>query len=222
LGIYYWRVEVYMGEVWVAMPVWKLTITATPPMPPVLVSPVTGIITNTLPLLTWNAAPGADRYEVQVDNDPYFKTPDAGGVTETDALTFAVTTLPKDGKYYWRVRSVNNLGVPGSWTLSRSFTFDTTPPAAPNLYLPTDNKTVTGMPTFQWYAVSGAYRYQFQYAKDTAFTDTVYTSAELGSSTVSHKPATGDLGVLYWRVRVRDAAGNWSAWSAYRTVTINP
>ncbi|MBI3159850.1 MAG: hypothetical protein HYZ26_09660, partial [Chloroflexi bacterium] len=41
-------------------------------------------------------------------------------------------------------------------------------------------------------------------------------------STYSHKPPFTQTGVFYWRVRARDVAGNWGAWSAVRSYTILP
>jgi hypothetical protein len=89
---------------------------------------------------------------------------------------------------------------------------------------------VVGTPAFSWLAASGASKYQFQYDDDTFvnnvvvpadFSSPVFTSAELTVLTIT-PPAMAANPISYsWRVRAKDAAGNWSAWSTPRTININ-
>ncbi len=69
-GLYYWRIRVRTGSDWSTPEVnryWKLTITPAAPPAPVLVSPTIGIVTSdTTPEFSWNAAAGADHYNIQV------------------------------------------------------------------------------------------------------------------------------------------------------------
>jgi hypothetical protein len=60
----------------------------------------------------------------------------------------------------------------------------------------------------------------FEYDDDPAYGSPEYTSAEI--TVLTHKPPAIALGSFYWRVRAKDAAGNWSPWSAARMVTITP
>ena len=83
-------------------------------------------------------------------------------------LSYTAATLP-DGKYFWRVRTVNYLDIPSKWSASRYFTVDTAAPAAPALSLPADGASVTAIPTFSWAASLTATRYQFQYDDDGGF-----------------------------------------------------
>ena len=51
---------------------------------PVLQSPVDGSATlDITPQLDWNAATDTSQYEIQIDNDPGFATPDGGTTAAT-------------------------------------------------------------------------------------------------------------------------------------------
>ncbi len=203
------------------------TVTVVPPVPvaPVLTAPVSGLVTNdNTPTLAWNTVAYANTYEIQIDTTYTFTVPLVQEVTGITTLNHTITALP-DGKYYWRVRArnVNPLSVAGAWSAYRSFTIDTTGPNAPVLSQPLNNPPgIRTMPTFIWLAAATANAYEFQYDNETNFTNPVtYTSPVL--TVLSHKPSlTMIVGTWYWRVRARDAVGNWGAWSAYRTLTILP
>ena len=201
------------------------TVTVVPPVPlkPVLTTPVSGLVTNNpSPTLAWNTVAYADTYEIQIDTTYTFLAPLVQEYVGITSLNHILDPLP-DGKYYWRVRARNVNNAAGAWAAYRYFTIDTTAPAAPVLSQPAENAPgIRTMPTFSWLGAATANAYQFQYDNDTAFSDPVsYTSPVL--TVLSHKPSlTMSVGTWYWRVRARDAVGNWGAWSPYRTLTILP
>jgi len=201
------------------------TVTVVPPVPlkPVLTAPVSGLVTNNpSPTLAWNTVAYADTYEIQIDTTYTFLAPLVQEYVGITSLNHILDPLP-DGKYYWRVRARNVNNAAGAWAAYRYFSIDTTAPAAPVLSQPAENAPgIRTMPTFSWLGAATANAYQFQYDNDTAFSDPVsYTSPVL--TVLSHKPSlTMSVGTWYWRVRARDAVGNWGAWSPYRTLTILP
>ena len=68
-------------------------------------------------------------------------------------------------------------------------------------------------------SVSGANQYNFVVATDAAFTNIL---TDVNVATTAYTPTTNyPVGPIYWKVRARDAAGNWSAFSPYRTLTIS-
>jgi len=225
VGKYEWVIKAKVGDNWVESPVRSLTIT--PPLlkAPVLVSPAPGAATNDdMPTLEWSPVVDAAAYEIWIDNGTAFTSREYaevvdGSLTDHEMLT----SLPADGRYYWKMRTINSLDVPGPWSAYRALVFDTLAPAVPKLYTPANNATVKGTPSFTWLAVTGGKYYQFQVttSDDPDFAAPVHLSADTIAVT-SYKPPLLDPDVYLWRVRARDLAGNWSGWSAARLVTIIP
>ncbi len=68
------------------------------------------------PTLTWNPVSGATGYEIQVDNNPAFTSPEYQDNTlGPDDLQVTTPELP-DGLYSWRVRARNASGIWGAWS----------------------------------------------------------------------------------------------------------
>jgi hypothetical protein len=110
---------------------------------------------------------------------------------------------------------VNAYGIGGGWSAVRVLTVDTAAPGVPALVSPINYSVLTVAPTYKWNASTGANAYlmQFDFHADHCSSPTAdYVSPML--STTSNKPVTQAKGVYYWCVKARDAAGNWSAFSA--------
>lgn len=186
---------------------------------PVLTAPANALLTNDrTPNFTWNAVSGGYTYQLDISKVPTSATRVQRFYGTPRVLSYTATALP-NGVYYWRVRALNLNRVAGPWSTYRSFTVDATPPAAPVLRSPANAASVTRTPPFTWLASATAKRYQFQYDNDADFSSPLYTFA---LSTLTHTPPAMTSGTYSWHVRAKDAAGNWSAWSSPRTVTIAP
>ncbi len=224
---YYWRARAMdkAGNWGVWSSLRSITTQAALPGVPVVTVPVPGLVTNnTTPTFTWNAVTGAVSYDVQIDNLITFASPEVTGNTGTNSFTPSSAITP-DGLYYYRVRSVNATGGAGLWSAARSFTLDTSAPAAPNLSTPVDGATPVGTPVFIWIASAGATNYQYQYSADNTFTTVDYstpgdTVPGTPLAVTSHKPTVNMVvgTTYYWRARARDKAGNWSTWSTVRSI----
>jgi hypothetical protein len=130
------------------------------------------------PLYSWNALPGAARYEVEVNSSSDFAPGSkvcCSGTTLGNA--FASTLLFKNNSYYWRIRALDQTGNAGVWNLGPNFikTFDSAPyvsaPSIKNLHM-RDNLTDPGtdvdlgtagyqteVPMVTWDPVPGASAY---------------------------------------------------------------
>ncbi len=228
--IYYWHVKGRdaagnWGD-WSAP--FTVNVQASLPATPVLTAPAYGALTNNNPAMvfTWGAAATASTYEIQIDNLYSFASPEVD-VPDTGGLSYTLSAPLPDGLYYWRVRAQNATGGWGLWAASRTFTLDTTPPAAPALTSPTDGATPVGIPNFLWGYTAGANAYQFEIADNASFTSPLVTTPDGGAfpgtplTLTSYKPAGLVNGTIYyWHVKGRDAAGNWGDWSAPFTVNV--
>lgn len=137
---YYWRVKaiVYSGKTAIASPpseprrfvaAWK--------QPPQLLTPANDIsIGHTYPFFSWTPVPGAERYQIQIDDDTGFGKP-----LEDETLFNATAytqpewkDIPFGGPLFWRVRAIDAQGNTTDWASPFMFTFSKTPP--PNLVYP--------------------------------------------------------------------------------------
>lgn len=98
-----------------------LVLVEDPPAAPALVAPADGATDVSLaPTLSWSAAAGAVTYEVEVDDDPGFGSPEF--TATTSATTVVANGLVPEMLYHWRVTASN---VCGEGEASEVFEFTT-------------------------------------------------------------------------------------------------
>ncbi len=214
-GVYYWHVSVDAGE-W--MPTWTVVITAAKPAQTVLSSPPGGAITNdNTPTVAWLAALNGSTYQVQIDNNLDFSSPQQDVMVGVDLLSYVADELA-DGKYYWRVRAFNIDSAPGAWSTARNFTVDTVAPPVPDPIAPLDGAASTNrMLKLSWTAVGGASGYELQLDPNPAF---LLPIIRAGNVTTYTPPTPLSREIYWWQVRALDKAGNVSAWSTARSFEI--
>jgi predicted outer membrane repeat protein len=219
-GAYSWHVRAKdAAGNWSAWSVSRtVTIQPAVPLAPALTAPVNALVTNdTTPAFSWSAVAYGNTYQLEISNTASFTVKLRSFTGAAGVLTYTTTTLPA-GTYYWHARAVNVKNSAGPWSAVRTFSIDLTPPAAPVLSTPANAAQVSGTPAFAWLAAATATKYQFQYDENIDFSSPTYTSVELAE--LNFTPPGMAAGIYAWRARARDAAGNWSAWSAARTILI--
>jgi len=95
--------------------VWTFMIDTVPPAAPSLISPVDGTITDdSTPTFDWSDVTGAENYDLLVDNNPDFSSPEIQ-VTVSVSTHTPTAGLP-DGKYWWKVRARDAAGNVSNWS----------------------------------------------------------------------------------------------------------
>jgi M6 family metalloprotease-like protein len=119
--IYYWRVRAFDAE-GNASPwseTWSVTI-----LSPDRSAPQRNRYTTLTPTLTWNRVTWATGYEIQVDDNKNFSSPEySNSSIPADSLSDTTDALP-NGTWYWRVRAHRSNGQWGRWSEVDSFQID--------------------------------------------------------------------------------------------------
>ena len=217
-GTYYWEVRTQDNagnySAWSSGSSFTMD-TSAPSAPATLTRTVTG---NNV-ALDWIDATdnlsGVKQYEVQVDNNSNFSSPE---YSATPTASTATVNSLVDGTYYWRIRTQDNSGNYSDWTTGNSFVVDTTAPAPATL-----TRTVTGSDiTFDWAdatdGTSGIKQYQIMVDNNADFSSPEYSSAPVSSTATSTNLADGNY---YWRVCTQDNSGNYSAWTTGSNFTVD-
>jgi hypothetical protein len=197
-----------------------------PPSVPVLLAPAKGaLVTDFTPALDWNdstvpeGAPAFDHYQVQVDNNADFSSPEIDQNVPGPATNSEFTPssdLQANTTDYWRVRSVNEKDQASDW--SAVWNFRTALPAPSNL---TADGTQNLRPKFTWdmpaYPGTAATGFTLQIAKDAGFTQIVLTVQTKVRSYVPTTNLSRNLD-LFWRVQAKGKNGpSASSTGTYKT-----
>lgn len=84
-------------------------------------TPARNLFVTHTPTLTWNRVTGAEGYQIQVDNNSNFSSPEYNSSTlEPLTLSHTVPVTLANGTWYWRARAYGG-GVWGSWSASDVF-----------------------------------------------------------------------------------------------------
>jgi hypothetical protein len=201
--------------------------------------PVHGDRTIAWPVFVWDTSivcdpatghvlwPPVDSYQLTVDDDISFSTPNLQITTKGNAVAPTANTpfggLTSGGIYYWRVRAYRGgqqIGADSVWPLR----YDPTqlPPelpfaSEPMPIYPADNfEAVEVPPVLGWLPVTGSQSYRVQVARDANFNEIV---DEAVAQFVNYVPWQGrtvamPFGTYFWRVR-REAP-NTGPWSVTR------
>lgn len=174
---------------------------------PNITEPRTTLTQNSSPLIAWSSVWDAQAYEVFIARDANFTQLVSAQITANTSLAQSLL----DGTYYIRVRAYNKDLYPGKFSKTITLTVDTTPPPPPRLVSPTQNATTPKRPWLKWSAVSGGVEYQLEVDNNADFSSPEF-KATTNKVTLQTKVLTKKT-TYYWRIRTKDAAGNWSAWS---------
>ena len=223
-GTYYWKIIAIKGENYNSSSVWTFNVDTLPPNKPTLISPENNKLDNSLSqTFKWTQPPENSlplTYHIQIDNEASFTLPH---VHENSAVTDNTYpyTFSTDGTYYWRIRARDNAGNPGAWADNFKLTLDITPPTAPTLALPENNKLDNILSqTFTWTEPEAGVTYHIQIDNEASFASP-YVHENLAVTDNFYPHTFSADGIYYWRVRAKDAANNWGPWADNFKLTLD-
>jgi hypothetical protein len=197
-----------------------------------LLTPANAVNVHTIrPTFDWVNYPAATGYNIQISKNIGFtqivsNTNLTGG---TNSIYTPTLNLTANIDMWWRVRAKLTLTTYSGWSEVRTF-HTGNPPSVPTLSAPASNALVTTLrPKFDWSnstlpAGLSFDHYQIQVSTSNTFASTVIdATTTVGDISKSDYTPTADLNpatTYYWRVRSWSAAGDFSGWSAVRSVRI--
>ncbi|MGY6521478.1 MAG: LamG-like jellyroll fold domain-containing protein [Mongoliitalea sp.] len=180
----------------------------TSPTPVVAISPFNGVAVNPVNVqLQWVENPTAERYQIQVSQDPNFQNSIISS-SNFEGGMHVIPTLASNTVYYWRIRGVNRSG---NGNFSSVYQFKTKAfsekPEQVILANPVhDSNIFSTSIQFTWEADPIAQSYRFQLSTNPNFSSFVSNVGGLTgtSRTVSNLTTNRDY---YWRVQALNEAG---------------
>ncbi|GAA5137095.1 hypothetical protein GCM10023339_76930 [Alloalcanivorax gelatiniphagus] len=218
---YFWRVQATLANGVLSDRSSTRTYSVRPIATPAITGPaydedVTDVV------LDWQPVPGAKHYELQVDDDVNFGSPDATVPTKIYGTSYSPRTTFTNGQYYWRVRARDLDDNPTAWVRASSeshYFFDRVWRDQPQLVHPYDGGDGTVLQNvandlyFEWEPVPHASNYEVWLSTDPNFTEpTSFTTQCVVAGTtytpgVEHRDPCMPLAegnVYHWKVRAMD------------------
>lgn len=213
--VYYWRVRANLVDGVATDFSSPRSYEVAPIALPVITAPANDLdITDVV--LDWDPVPGSQYYELQVDDDFDFSSPETGAAPlKVMGSRFSPATTFGNDQYYWRVRAVDLDNNPTQWVQLEPdvhYAFDRVWRDTPQLVHP---YAASGAVQFvgddlyyEWEPVPHASHYEVWLSTDPNFTvysacaiaGTTYTPGELGDECMPGSEGT----VYYWKVRPMD------------------
>lgn len=227
-GFYYWRVcgenENGLGP-WSDN--WVFRVDTLAPSAPTMVSPENNENTNdNTPNLNWNtvtdnSTPVLYRCYISDNSEFPHDNYDSGWISDDN---YQLPSELTEGWWYWHVMAKDNAGNEGDNSGWWRFQVDVTAPSAPTLVSPDNGaQTNDSTPTLSWNTVSDnslPVTYNLQVDDDSGFSSPTENVSGLTNNSYTTSSSLAD-GTWYWRVRVRDNAGNVGSWSSGRSFTVD-
>ncbi len=185
----------------------SLTLVAScdPPVAPTLSSPANAaVVCNTLVQFVWGDVTGATYYQLQVDNNSNFGSPESD--LQFTPPTHSVSIVKSDDclPQYWRVRAKNGCNW-GDWSSTRTVTVCSSP-AVPTLATPDSGVTNVTQPiVLDWSDVDGITYYDLELDTSASFATPVHYQPTVSIDTISQLAGSTDY---YWRVRAHNGCAN--------------
>jgi hypothetical protein len=228
-GTYYWHLQPLniFGYPSAWGPTWTFSFRGKPEAPLLTYPPDGGELQTDIPKFSWEPARGAARYTLQLSSAKDFSYVDFE--SQTEGTSWAAPYPLKEGEYFWRVQSFNDLSLAGDW--SKTYAFKLVPASAsfvpvqpllpgPSITDPAyDAQLDADALKFSWKPVDGAASYYLQLSTARDFSHLDLDGPTGGTSWAPDYPPKP--GEYYWRVQAIDYSyipGTWSETFRFRAL----
>jgi len=190
-----------------------------PPTP--VVNSLTSPSQNTRPIFSWSEVVGAKKYQLQIATTVSFSSIlfDDATITGKSFQLGAGEALAQNGVFYWRLAALDSSSNRSGFSEAREYVVDNSAPSAPVLsdYAPNPTNDLT--PTLVWsHPGAGATNFDIEIRSGA----NALLASQSNLISINFTPtAPLPVGIINWKVRSRDAAGNTSAFSATKSVTLS-
>lgn len=208
---YYWRVTPADTNSNFGQPGPVAAFTFSWSTPPSLLGPAADVETPFVPTFAWTALEAAATYRLEISTQQDFGSASAFVTPNTEFTP--EDAFSNDQDYYWRVKAIDFQGNNTAWSEVRRYRVRWNFQA--KLLTPSNNQILLAYPYFSWSPIPGAERYQIQIDKSTSFSSPI-ANEEVYNVTSYTQPEWKTVLLdqdYFWRVRGRDAQGNYSPWS---------
>ncbi len=181
---------------------------------PSLTSPTDNTATSdNTPTFVWSGAVDAVKYELWVDNDADFTSPEIRENISTVTHTIPDENALVDDTYSWRVMAFRADNTELGWSPTWTFVVDTQVPGSPQLREPENNFELdTLQTTFAWTEPEPNVTYGTQIDDEVSFSPPyVHDNSDIKENSYTY--LFSHNGTYYWRVQAFDRTGNASGWS---------
>lgn len=226
-GTYHWRVRAINGEQasdWSESGGFTVASAQSELPAPMLISPAdmaTGLSTTSINF-EWSAVENADQYNIQIDEDINFGSPE-NEFTSENTWNSGDLIIPENTTFYWRVHAWNDeTQTQSEW--SEVFSFTTAgasgnPPATPTNLMPEDEAiNVLLSPTLEWEDADDADYWSIQISDDENFSNLIVDD-NTNANGYSLNFDLEELTMYYWRVRAvnNDGESDWTETYSFTT-----
>lgn len=189
-----------------------------------LSTPSDGLFTNNTTLIyTWEALEAASSYDFELLRILNGTTTVVQETTEMTSVQVDEGIYVEDAQYVWRVKAINEESQ--SMYSERSVFIDRSIPEAPILGTPDQNAIFdTDMINFDWSIGSDTGNVQSERSSVIEFSENEDFDILIDAVTIDVSETIytfTNTGIIYWRIKVNDAAGNMSIYSEIKSFMIN-
>lgn len=176
---------------------------------PTLLEPRRNLLTNnSQPAFSWTIVRNARAYEIVIAMDENFSQIVLSQVMDRPSFSSSISFT--DGIYFWKIRAYNPDLLPGKYSAAQAFIVDKTPPSPPTVTSPANNSSAAKRPWLQWSSASDTIQFQVEVDNRSDFINPEFRGI---ANNLYIRAENLSKGTYFWRIKAKDSAGNWGAWS---------